>query len=242
MTLLDYVENPMGKGSMILPNTKMKQAFIETFGTVSDSMKITWYKVMDNYIAIVGLPSNSASKHGMNFRYDIVFHFKKPSALNKAAIMGSEWNVYSNSPSFIYTYAHVFYKKGMICKWLENKLGRTIKSVSPSIRNQYNVIGYERSLYLSALKVLQSMTNPLTINGSFLNPIKTNYTHLSTTVKSLDEVIMLSAPNKKDTVNVTTPNKATAKIRNNSRGSFSNKVSKVPTTRKTGKTPRTRKI
>lgn len=246
MTLLEYVENPMGKGSMILPNTKMKQGFIETFRNVSDSMKITWYKVQDNYIAIIGIPSSSGSKRGLNFNYDIVFHFNQPSSLNKAAIMNAEWSVYSNSPSFIYTYAHVFYKKGMICKWLESKLGRTIKTISPNIRNQYNVIGYERSLYLSALKVIQSMTNALTINGSFLNPVKANYTHLSSLVKSLDEVTELSIQTKKDSVNITTPNKVSVKNKNtshsSSRAGSSGKTSKVSTIKKIGKTPKTRKI
>jgi len=243
MTLLEYVENPMGKGSMILPNTKMKQGFIETFQAINKTMKITWYTVMNTYIAKVSLPSTSASNKGAGLDYDIVFQFKNASGLNKVAILNSEWSIYSNSPSFVYTYAHVFYKKKMICKWLENKLGRTIKTISPAIRNQYNVIGYERSLYLAALMVIQSMSNPIPINGSFKSPIATNYTHLSTIVKSIDDVLIITKNKEKKIDKLTTQKiqhrTTTSSSKSNIDSSYTTKVSK---TKKTPKTAKTKKI
>lgn len=245
MTLLEYVENPMGKGSMILPNTKMKQGFISTFSDVSNTMKITWYQVMNTYIAVISLPSQSSSKKDIKLNYDIVFQFKNVPIFNKVAIMNADWSVYSNSPSFIFTYAHVFYKQGMICKWLANKLDRTLKTMAPNVRNQYKVIGYERSLYLSALKVLQSISNPIPISGGFTNPIKSNYTHLSTTIKSVD-VVLAASKSSSTTSEVVKGMKATTpQYKKASSSTKSSSIHKVATTKKTSttpKTPKTRKI
>lgn len=58
--------------------------------------------------------------------------------------------LYSNSPSFIFTYCYVYNQAGMIIEKLKDKLPIEALTKFPEVRNPVGSFGYEKSTYIAA--------------------------------------------------------------------------------------------
>ena len=58
--------------------------------------------------------------------------------------------LYSNSPSFIYTYCYVYNQKGLLIDKLKSKLPQMALTKFPEVRNPIGSLGYEKSTYIAA--------------------------------------------------------------------------------------------
>ena len=95
--------------------------------------------------------------------------------------------IFSNCPSFIYTYAYVYNEKKELIEWAKSKYSKHVLEKSPDRRNAYHISSYERSIYF-ACKYLST-------NGrNNINQIKAiavtakNYKYILTDVQSTTEV------------------------------------------------------
>ena len=150
MTIAEYLKNPYGKGSAFSSNTKQKDDLDEQFQKISDKIVSKIYRYRDFVIYHVVIPSTK--KDYIN--YDVVVEVETKALHEGAASLEDlDFKVFSNCPSFIFTYAHVFRQYNMICEWLLPKYNKEVRTKAPSIRNQYGIVGLERSVYL-ALKHL----------------------------------------------------------------------------------------
>lgn len=175
-TINQYLKNPMGAGSSLAPSQAVKDKYNKEFKDIRSKMKCYWYKVEDSSIAHVLIPSESTE--GLN--YDVVFEFGDIS--NARDIKDTPIKVFSNSPSFIFTYAKVFKDQGLLCSWLEDKYVDKVLQLDPTTRNRYKIVSYEKSLYLACLYIASNRSIALSVN---MNAITfTNYEQVATRISS----------------------------------------------------------
>lgn len=157
MTPSEYIQNPMGKGSAIIPNTEAKAKLNTEFEKVRYKIKCTCY-ILDNHLAIYSylIPSISRSE----VSYNVLLQFDLSVAEEKGfdRVDNLPFLVYSNCPSFIYTYARAFDERGLLIPWIKKKYEKKALTES-KIRNTYGIIGYEKSLYIAIRYLLSAHNN-----------------------------------------------------------------------------------
>ena len=172
LIIAEYLQNPYGKGANIAPNAVIKSDLMEQYYRLSSKMTCDWYRPAKNtLVAHLTLPSRT--KRGIH--YDIVFEFDI-TGIDEASVttMASvPCKVFSNCPSFSYTYANVFDGKKQLCRWLKDKYEKTIFKKDPVVRNPNEIIGYERSIFIAGLYIqrlgIQARLRPLLIRASNRN-------------------------------------------------------------------------
>lgn len=192
MTVLEYLTNPYGKGSAFGNVSTQKQALDKQYFELQNKMihKIFFYRNRAIYHVIV--PS-----HGRNEKvtYDVILEIPFPEDTKSAiSLENFEFQVFSNCPSFIFTYAHVFRTKGMLCNWLVDKYSMDVRRKLPLRTNQYQMIGFERSLYL-AFKYLKEHGQLLasTVRNSPIKPH--SYNEIAREVRTQEQILQ-STKNK----------------------------------------------
>ena len=146
MTLYEYLNSPMGKG-ISLGLSEIKNHLDKEYEELRYSMSMIVYWMKERYIVyVVQLPS----RHAKGLKYQIVFQFDTHSIPEGVHdVKHLNFQCFSNSPSFVYTYAEVFKEKEMLLSWSKDKYDREILHNSPEVRNSQKLISYERSLYLA---------------------------------------------------------------------------------------------
>ena len=146
MTIGEYLKNPYGKGSAFSSSSKQKDDLDNQFKEIGDKIISKIYRYRDFVIYHVVIPS--AKNELIN--YDVVIEVTTKGMNPGAATLEDvPIKVFSNCPSFIFTYAHVFRGNGLLCDWLLLKYNSDVRTKSPVTRNQFGIVGLERSLYLS---------------------------------------------------------------------------------------------
>lgn len=154
-TLNKYVSNPTGKGSGYVANRAM----------IKNGLNLTFIKLLREhrkaFIAMpyvygngdilywVKVPSEFYSDNKIT--YDVLFLLKYDKNRERK---NREMTVYSNSPSFIFTYCYVYNKHGLIIPKLKSKLPREALTMPPEVRNPIQSFGFEKSTYIAARYLL----------------------------------------------------------------------------------------
>lgn len=244
MNITDYLINPMGRGSAVLSLPARRKELDEQYKILYSRIKLTWYLLGDKfYIAHLKIPSR---RHEQLY-YDVLIQFDIESIpQNTNTINNCNLQVFSNCPSFTYTYAYVFNKNKDLIEWSRRKYPTEVILQKPSQRNPYQILSYERSLYFAF--------RYLTSNGrNYIEQIKsssikiTGYNRILTMVQSADRIKELNGQltakkeNKKIIKkNNTKKNNSQKKPNNSSKRIQPTKVikttNKVSTTKKTKKT------
>lgn len=167
MTVNQYLSNPYGKGSAI-----------SSVGLQRDELNSQYEKFVDKITCKIYLYRNIAyfhvvipSRRNDQQSYDVVVEipFQEKTELD-IDLSNRDFKVFSNCPSFIFTYAHVFRGKKMICEWLVDKYDEAVRKKAPGNSNPFGIIGFERSVYL-ALRYLK-LTGKLLGTTIRLDPYK----------------------------------------------------------------------
>lgn len=191
MTISDYLVNPAGKGNATIPNRQLivdnlKQRYLEL--SRDKKFEVTIYKVKDDYFFHVLVPSEDRE---LNHKYDVVLQFTSldENFTHELLIKRYYMKFFSNSPSFVYSYAYVFHKNGILVDVLTKKMRSDVLQNAPGIRNPREIISFEKSLYFACLHLTQSI--------DFMNKMYLNTHHkgnkLSTLIKEVrntDEMLM----------------------------------------------------
>lgn len=175
-TLGNFIKNPLGKGTSVLPNRdvivddfKRRKKIMEGNGK---EFKVTVYKndVSGTYLFHVLVPSETKR----NNNYDVVFEFLPPESkgvFNKVSLDKYLVRFFSNSPSFVFTYANIMYNNNMGVDFLRKKYDKEILNKPPEIRNPTGTILYEKSIMFAALEILEDSKY---FSDDFINKSKRN--------------------------------------------------------------------
>lgn len=195
-TLSDFVNNPLGKGTSILPNRelivndfKRRKRIMEGEGK---KFLVTVYKndVKGVYYFHIIVPSETKR----NNTYDVVFELSPPEEkgiFKKVSLDKYKVRFFSNSPSFVFTYAHIMYNNNMGVRPLIKKLSREVILKAPEVRNPTGTILYEKSTMFAAITILDK---PDYFSEAYLSTIvKKNvdnvlFAKVRTDEKILDEI------------------------------------------------------
>ena len=236
MNIDEYLKNPYGKGSAFASKEKQKQLDAEFLTNKNKFHCIIYlYHKRVIYHVIIPSKSNSTTSYDVVIEADLSKVHEGDATISRVPI-----NVFSNSPSFIFTYANVMKKNDMIPKWLLNKYDKKVKTLSPSIRNTYEIIGLERSIYLSLKYIHLEGKDTLAVINSTAKKI-TNLSIVSKNIRS-QEVILNNRKSatikKEENINTHTVEK---KKENKKISKPKLKVSKTPKEKKTNKSPKIKK-
>lgn len=155
LTLEQFIDNPSGNRGNMAMNLKMVQDQLDIrYAKLINSVKTFKYQIYDidekTILVYVHLPSE---KYKMT--YDVLIQIDK----SEEQIMKNTFKVYSNSPSFVFTYAYVFNVENLLISFLKSKYDKNIFKKRPVQRNFYGMISYEKSIYFSILYILKKYQN-----------------------------------------------------------------------------------
>lgn len=185
MTINEYLQNPYGKGSSFSNFTSQKEKLEKEYAEFSNKFACKIYKHQNNIIFHVIVPSVKKDF----ITYDVILEMNYDKKTSEAVNANDlEFKCFSNCPSFIFTYANAFRQKGLLCHWLENKYRKEVKKNAANIKNQYGIIGLERSLYLACLYLKKSMRTRDDVIVTTSKKV-TSYSAIANGVRSQDEIM-----------------------------------------------------
>ena len=164
-TIDEYLDNPMGKGSNAIANRNLIKSDLDArYNKLLEKhkdFKHYHYHDNSNFFVHVKVPSESER----NNEYDVVIQFTptEKEVINDLNLNRYTIKVFSNCPSFTYTYAYVYNDYGLMIDFLRDKYKDIVLSDNPIIKNPGEVINFEKSIYF-ACKYIKS-------NRSFMNKV-----------------------------------------------------------------------
>lgn len=145
----EFFNNPAGKGSAILNIQATKDKFESKYNEIHKKISHKTYFVKDSIYIIVNIPS---SVEGI--MYDVLLKFEPNKKSVGGTIVDMEMQIFSNSPSFLYTYANAYSKQGLFIKECKKKLSSKMLSDIAKTRNPYGVLSYDFSVFASLHYIL----------------------------------------------------------------------------------------
>lgn len=153
MNIAEYMQNPLGKGASVLMLSSTRKVLDDEYENIVQQITHKWYSLQDKYyIAHIKIPSKFSDK----VYYDVLLEIDINSIpKNVTVINNSKCRVFSNCPSFVFTYAYVFDKNKDIIPWSKKKYNKKVFEYNPVKRNPTEICNYEKSLYF-AIKYITS--------------------------------------------------------------------------------------
>ena len=198
MSLRRFLDNPAGPGSAFLASRQiiksgMNMAFIKLLQRYRNQFFAVPYIYPDGSIMFhVRVPSEDFDVNKLY--YDVLIQIENNPdfryALRRARF-------FSNSPSFVYTYAYVFYHSDLMIEDLAGKLPGQSLNQAPSIRNPVETLGYEKSIYIAARYLIDGFVlNDAYIQrfGKQINAITQN--QLFAQIASAEKIVQIYALGK----------------------------------------------
>lgn len=151
MTIEEFLENPMGKGDASVNHRIIRDSMMAKYHRYDDKkgkkveMHIYSVTLKKEYFVHLTMPSETERDN----TYDVVFHFftDNKALLSAPSIRNYDIQVFSNDPSFAYTFAYVYNKNGLMIQGLANKLGRRFLTDAPVVRNRSEIVNYDKYIF-----------------------------------------------------------------------------------------------
>ena len=180
MNIKEFLKNPVGKGAVIPGKNTLLADLLER-----KEFEINIYRKKDCFFFHFLIMTEDPEREN---DYDVVIGFY-PTKTQKldTVITRYDIKIFSNSPSFIYTYAFVAKQNKLLIVDFYNKFNVNVLKKPPVSRNPGKIMGYEKSIYY-ACKYLVEHENLL--NKSYVkNHSDSNYKKLIKEVRK-DSVIL----------------------------------------------------
>lgn len=149
LSLRQYIDNPY-KGSSFLSSRKAIKAGLNySFVNLLQKYRTKFYAVPYIYpngelLMHVRVPSE---EHRFNrLHYDVLFKFSNDPTQRYSL---RNVKMFSNSPSFLFTYAYTYYHDDLIIDEFAEKLPSIALTTPPAIRNPVESLGFEKSTYIA---------------------------------------------------------------------------------------------
>ena len=175
-TMEEFLKKPFGNSSDIA-QTKYEPKYKK----LESKIKVKGYLPADKYTLIhIAIPSESKE----NYFYDVVIQFftDDEEVAKERNYENYYMKFFSNSPSFIFTYAALYHLNGYLIDILLYKLDPVYATKLPKVRNPNMKMFYDSSIYMACkylvkhkLRYLSKFGNLLTVrklNNSFFKAMK----------------------------------------------------------------------
>jgi len=157
-TLDEYLDNPMGKGATATNRNLIKSDLDARYDKLISRYKTFDYKYFydgKSFYAHIQIPSESERTN----KYDVVIQFEPTdkAVISDGNLKRYTLKVFSNCPSFTYTYAYVYNDYGLLIEFLKDKYKSIVLKDNPVVKNPGEIINFEKSIYF-ACKFIKSNT------------------------------------------------------------------------------------
>jgi hypothetical protein len=182
-TLLEYLDNPAGKGNTAGNPAIIKANLIERYNKIKDKIVVNVYKRNDmNFLYHVIIPSETEREN----TYDVVIEVFSDTP----SITVKKWNflLFSNSPGFAFTYAYAYNQYDMIIPELKSKLSKKFYNTPPYKRNPHEILMYDKSIFFAIYHITES--NLLSLTG-YMQTHSDRHLPIffSTKIRKLDQIM-----------------------------------------------------
>lgn len=169
MTIHDYYTNPYGKGSTFVNVTKIKEDLELRYDKMLAKSKKGFHvkvyrrgrKENAEYFILVHMPSETLE----GLYYDVVIQLTPWKGTDHAKTINNyHIKFFSNSASFVFTFAYTYNIHNLLVKECINKLDKETLRKSPTIRNQYNMVGFEKTLFYACHYIMNNLSELSTLN------------------------------------------------------------------------------
>lgn len=155
MSISQMLRNPTGKHSAYFASRARVKAqldaiFIQNLRKFRREFYAVPYINEETHDIMYYVSVPSESFYMNKIRYDCIVHIKYNKSL---ALDNREAKFFTNSPSFIFTYAYVFNKEDLLPEFIKSSMPTECLTQPPTIRNPVESKGYDKILY-QALKYL----------------------------------------------------------------------------------------
>ena len=194
MNIQKYMINPMGSGSSALMLPELRKSLDIQYQELVSKITMAWYSFQDEYyIAHVKIPSRSIDA----LFYDVLIEVSKSSIPESSTVInGGNARVFSNCPSFTFTYAKVFDDKGDLISWTKGKYNTEVFVNDPVKRNPMKISNYERSIYFAIKFITTNGRNYKKRINLHIHKVESHMEILNL-IKSSDEIIQEYQTKKK---------------------------------------------
>ena len=194
MNIIQYMSNPMGKGSSALMLGAMRKELDQQYSDLHTKIELKWYAVDKKFlIAHVKVPSHSVE----DLLYDVLIEIDVETIPSNISVINpAKVRVFSNCPSFVFTYAKVFQDNGDFIPWANGKYSKEVLKEEPEKRNPIKMVNYERSLYLAFRYILSNGRNYKAKVETNVHKVKSTKNILKE-VKDLDDILKAYRSKKK---------------------------------------------
>lgn len=187
MNINEFLKNPVGKGAVIPGKNFLLENLNRRYKQLMErhEFEVNIYKKKDKFFFHFLIMTEDPERENT---YDVVIGFY-PNKIQKLDTTIKQYDIklFSNSPSFIYTYAYVAKENKMLIVDFYNKFDVNVLKKPPVSRNPGKTMGYEKSIYF-ACKYLTEHSDKL--NKNYLKThADSNYKKLIREVRK-DSVIL----------------------------------------------------
>lgn len=175
----DFFNNPAGKGSTILNINATKSQFNARYNEIQERIHHKIYFVKKSIYFLINIPS---SVNGI--MYDIVVKFEPTPKSAGESITDMSMEMFSNSPSFLYTFANAYDKQKIFAKEFKRKLSSKMLKDIAKTKNPYGILSYDFSIYSALYYILSNDLTKISNLETFA--IKTNLNEVIRSVKNAD--------------------------------------------------------
>jgi hypothetical protein len=190
-TLGSFLNNPTGDAGSASHGRKLVFEDLESrfrlLRLAKKEFKHATYKVGTDIFIKVEIPSESID----DFSYDVIIKFRDVEP-NSTSLAANTISVFSNAPSFVYSYAYTFNMFKMLVDELASKIDKKALTELPKIRNPDAVTFYEKTITMAMMYIRDN------------DLMKTNVyrSSLVTIPKSKFKDVVKSSEEKQDMYNV----------------------------------------
>jgi hypothetical protein len=194
ISIRQYIDNPY-RGSAFLASRKaikagLNKSFIELLQRHRQLFFAVPYVYSNGDVLFhVKVPSEEYKFN--KIVYDVLFKIEYDESRRYSL---RDIKMFSNSPSFLFTYAYVYYHDNLVIDEFANKIPQQALTKPPEIRNPIESLGYEKSTYIAARYLLDGHTltdSYIQRFGIQMNPIEE--VNLSQKIADPEDIIQIYA-------------------------------------------------
>ena len=138
----EFLNNPAGKGSTVLNISAVKEKFTERYEKIVSEIDYHIYIVKKDVYFLINIPSSVKG-----IKYDILVKFSPTSKSTGKSISDMSMQIFSNSPSFLYTYAYAYDVQGLFIRECKKKLSSQMLTDIAKAKNPYGMLSYDFSVF-----------------------------------------------------------------------------------------------
>lgn len=190
MNIREFMNNPSGKGAVIPGKAVLLMDLDKRYNelTKNDGISEKIYNHKDIYYFHIITKTESEERDNT---YDVVLKFEPvdKNMLKDGSLKNYIMKVFSNSPSFTFTYAYVAGLNGILIEELMDKFDVNILGQPPISRNPSLLFSYEKTIYFACKYLLEHNK----LNKSYLKgnskPLKKEFFKNIRNYKQIEEEI-----------------------------------------------------